>query len=66
MSQPKLDFLNQQHISCRLSSSDPTHATELVARARRLLSPFADDESQYPHEYVHKVLYLMKVSHQAV
>ncbi|KAH9814680.1 hypothetical protein DFH28DRAFT_1082850 [Melampsora americana] len=60
MSQAKLDFLNQQHLSRQISSSDPKHIQTLVSRARKLLSPITDDELRFPTAYMQKVMYLMR------
>lgn len=60
MSQAKLDFLNQQHLSGQISSSDPKIIQALVLRARKLLSPITDDELQFPTAYIQKVMYLMR------
>ncbi|EGG08817.1 uncharacterized protein MELLADRAFT_84374 [Melampsora larici-populina 98AG31] len=60
MSQAKLDFLNQQHLSRQISSSDPKQIQVLVSRARKLLSPIADDERRFPTAYMQKVMFLMR------
>ncbi|KAG0149739.1 hypothetical protein CROQUDRAFT_73896 [Cronartium quercuum f. sp. fusiforme G11] len=60
MSQPKLDFLNQQYLSRQITSSDPQQIANLISRARVLLSLNAEDEIQHSNAYLQRVMYLMR------
>ncbi|KAG0144137.1 hypothetical protein CROQUDRAFT_660392 [Cronartium quercuum f. sp. fusiforme G11] len=60
MSQPKPDFLNQQHLVCQINSSDPQQIANLVSRTHVLLSLNAEDKIQHSNAYLQRVMYLIR------
>ncbi|KAG0140226.1 hypothetical protein CROQUDRAFT_665491 [Cronartium quercuum f. sp. fusiforme G11] len=60
MSQPKLDFLNQQHLARQINSSDPQQIANLISRAHILLLLNAEDKIQHSNVYLQRVMYLIR------
>ncbi|MBW0502503.1 hypothetical protein O181_042218 [Austropuccinia psidii MF-1] len=60
MHQPKLDYLNQQHIAQALHSLDNPKITSFISRARTLLISNKYSDQVYSDAYIQKVLQTMK------